>query len=156
MIHNLILLKSTSTELRKIVEDFHYSLGSYYDITIIPSDNTKISGSSISELIESGEAVIIAVNRFGFKYRENRDIGDVVSFTLESNEGLSIIKKNSPNYDLFIFTFEEIDSTEELNKPKKNLIKRRTKKTTENPETPSEEIKVNFDANPYENEKSTL
>jgi hypothetical protein len=156
MIHNSNLLKETSIELRKVVEDFHYSLGSYYDITIISSDNSKISGTSFAELNENGDAVILAVNRFGYKYRENRDISDVISLISELNEGLTIIKKPSTNYDFFVITFEEIDPKEELNKPKKNLIKRRTKKAIESNETSSEPIKINSDSDTNETENPTL
>jgi hypothetical protein len=153
MIIDFSLLNSTSPEVRKAIDDFHYGLGSYYDITVIPADNSKIVGTSFADLITSGDGSLIVVNRSGFRYRENRDIRNVIAYTLEKNEGLSIVKKSSPNYDLFLFTFEEgIDA--ELNKPKKNLIKRRKKETeieTPNPVTP-EPIIVKFDGDPYEEE----
>lgn len=166
MIIDDFLLSNSTPEIRKTVEDFHYGLGRYYDVTVIPSNNSKIEGTSWSEYIDSGEAVLLVVNRSGYRYRENRDIKNVIAYTLELNPDLAIIKKSSPNYDLFLFTFDKDLETEsfELNKPKKNLIKRKTKKEKETgisdpgsvqeTGTAPEPIKVNFDADPYAEENS--
>lgn len=153
MIIDSSLLNLANPELRKAVEDFHYYLGSYYDLTIIPADNPKILGTSFSDLISSGDGVLVVVNRQGYRYRENRDILKVLEGLLEINPDLSVIKKSSINYDLFLFTFET-GVEAELNKPKKNLIRKRKKESeTPVPVVEPEPIKVNFDADPYEGEK---